>query len=99
MLLEAPTNLAPRIVELDRLLQIATRFIRMHADNLRPVKLARLFQNLQMIDFAQPKRSVFTQLSDVKHLLRHPQRFQQANYVSSVPGASCVLAPGYIMGH
>ena len=99
MLLEALSDLAPRIVELDRSLQAATCFVRMDTDNLHPVKLACLFQNFQVVDFSKPERSVFTQPLDVEHLLGHSQQFQQANYVSGLPGASCVPASGDFTGH
>ena len=50
VLLEAPLNFTPRPVELYRLLLTATNFVRVRASNLLPVKLACLFQNLQVID-------------------------------------------------
>jgi hypothetical protein len=58
MRFEAPLNFAPRVVELDCLLQAASRYVRMHANKLLPIKPARLFQNLQVIDSSHPERSV-----------------------------------------
>jgi len=42
MILEAPFDLAPRIVELDRLLQAPAWFVGMHFNDPRSVKLACL---------------------------------------------------------
>lgn len=86
MLSEALLNIKPRLVEIYRSLQVAASFVRMHADDLHPVKLACLLQHMQVIDRAHPKRCVLPQPSDVKHLLRHTQYFQQAHYLS---GSSC----------
>ena len=99
MQLETLLNLAPRIVEPDRLLQATPRFVRMHANNLLPIKPARLFQNLQMINSSQPKRSIFTPPSDVEHPVRHPHRFQQPDYLLRVPGAFGFPASGEIKRH
>lgn len=96
MLLEAPLNLPPRIVELDRLLQTAIGFVRMHFNDLPSVKLAGLLQYLQVVDLAQPKGSILTQPPDVKHLPRHPNHFQQPDYLSGAPDTCCVVASGEI---
>src|SRR5271169_2248433 len=96
MLLEAPFNLTPGPVELNCPLRAATRLVRMHADNLLPVKPACLFQNVQVIDISQPKRSVVIQATDIEHLIRHSQHFQKCNDFSRASGDSCVLAPDEI---
>jgi len=60
MLLEAAFNFVPRDVELHRLLETATRLVRVRTNNPRPVKPARLFQNLQVVDVSHPERSILT---------------------------------------
>jgi hypothetical protein len=89
MLPEAALNFAPRIIEPDRSLLAAPRFIRMQTDYLLPVKPTRLLQNLEMIDSSQPKGSIFILPTDVEHSVGHAHRFQQPHYLVRVPGASC----------
>ena len=91
--LEAPLDLPPRMVEMDRSLQVATRFVRMHANNLFPVKVARLFQNLQVINGSRPKRAILLELANVKHPVRNADGFQQPDYFQGIPRAVRSLAP------
>lgn len=76
MLFEALLNPAPVAVELDRLLKTGARLVRMHPNNLPPVKLACLLQNLQMIDLSLPKRSTLTLSPDVEQPVWHPTVFK-----------------------
>ena len=92
MLLESLLNFAPRVVELDGTIETATRFVRMRAGDLRPVKPAGVVQHFQMIDGANPKRGILPVASGVKHLVWHPDRFQQPDYLRGASEAFSVPA-------
>ena len=98
MLLKSSREFAPGPVELYRLLEAATRLVRMHANELLPGQRVRLFHDLQVIDVSQPERTVLTPASDVKHLPRHTQSFQQPDDGAGVTGGFGVLATNKFKG-